>query len=138
MRKLAVSPRRFGISCARTQRWEVARRTTVAGSRRSRRAHSSAMTLVGSETTSVPRSAESTLFWLACPMMEQTPRGATGDSSIDSKRGGCCQQMPIDFDEAPLIDERRLDETVAIPLLDQIGRPAAGRARFRDLEQQRP
>jgi hypothetical protein len=34
-------------------------------SRRSRRAHSSAMTLVGSETTSVPRTVDTTLFWLA-------------------------------------------------------------------------
>ena len=85
IRKFAVNPRPFGISCARTQRCEVARRTTVAGSRRSRRAHSSASTLVGSDTTSVPRSADNTLFWLAWPMREQTPRGATGDSSIDSK-----------------------------------------------------
>ena len=54
------------------------------------------------------------------------------------KRGGCRQQVPIDFDEAPLIDERRLDEAVTIPLLDQVGRPASGRARFCDLEQQRP
>ena len=54
------------------------------------------------------------------------------------ERGGGRQQMPIDFDEAALIHERRLDEAVAIPLLDEIGRPAAGRARFGDLEQQRP
>ena len=46
--------------------------------------------------------------------------------------------MPIDFDQAPLIDDRRLDETVTIPLPYQFSRPASGRPAFRDLEQQRP
>jgi hypothetical protein len=46
--------------------------------------------------------------------------------------------MPVDFDEGPLIHDRRLDETVAIPLLDELSGPASGRSRFRHLEQERP
>jgi hypothetical protein len=37
-----------------------------------------------------------------------------------------------------LIDDRRLDETVAIPLLDEFSEPPSGRSRFRHLEQERP
>jgi len=29
--------------------------------------------------------------------------------------------MPIDVDEGPLIDDARLDETIAVPLLHQFG-----------------
>jgi hypothetical protein len=54
------------------------------------------------------------------------------------KRRGRSQQMPINFDEAPLIDKRRLHETVTIPLLGQVSRPTSGSARACDLQQQRP
>jgi hypothetical protein len=70
-------------------------------------------------------------------MMVQTPRG-NGRQFYGLKSGGCCQQMPVDFNEAPLIDDRRLDETVAIPLLDEFSGLAFGRSRFRHLEQERP
>ena len=46
--------------------------------------------------------------------------------------------MPIDFDEAPLIDDRRLHKTVAIPLLDQVRRQTSLSARFSDVEQEGP
>ena len=39
--------------------------------------------------------------------------------------------MSIDFDKAPLIDDRRLHETVTIPLLDQFSGSASGGPRFR-------
>jgi hypothetical protein len=42
--------------------------------------------------------------------------------------------MPIDFNEAPLINDRRLDETVTIPLFDEFSGPASNRPRFRYLE----
>ena len=54
------------------------------------------------------------------------------------KSGRCSQQMAVDFDEAPLVDDRRLDETVAIPLLDELTAPAPGGSRFCHLEQERP
>jgi hypothetical protein len=46
--------------------------------------------------------------------------------------------MPVDFNEAALIDDRRLDKTVAIPLLDEFSVPAPGRSRFDHIEQERP
>jgi hypothetical protein len=46
--------------------------------------------------------------------------------------------MPVDFNEASLVDDRRLDETVAIPLLEEFGGSASGRSGFRYLEQERP
>ena len=52
---------------------------------RNRRALSSASKLVGSETTSVPRTVETILFWLASAMAEQEPNGASGESSRASK-----------------------------------------------------
>ena len=48
------------------------------------------------------------------------------------------QEVAIDFDEAALIDDGRLHEPIAIPLLHQVGRPACGGARLRNLEQERP
>jgi hypothetical protein len=35
--------------------------------------------------------------------------------TVESRR--CSQQMPVDFNQAALIDDRRLDEPVTIPLL---------------------
>jgi len=49
---------------------------------RIRCAHSSASTFVGSETTSVPRSADSTRCWSVTATVEHVPSGVTGDSSI--------------------------------------------------------
>jgi hypothetical protein len=46
--------------------------------------------------------------------------------------------MPVDLNEAPLIHDRWLDETVTIPLLEEFSGPAASRPRFRHLEQERP
>jgi hypothetical protein len=46
--------------------------------------------------------------------------------------------MPVEFEEAPLIDDRRLDETVAIPLLSEVSGPAPCRSRLRHFEQERP
>jgi hypothetical protein len=54
------------------------------------------------------------------------------------KSGRRSQEMSIDFDEAPLIDDRRQNETVAIPLLQQFRRPASGGPRLRYVEQERP
>ena len=45
--------------------------------------------------------------------------------------------MYVDFDEAPLVDDRRLDETVTMPLLYQFSGPAFGSPRFGYLEQER-
>src|SRR5262249_21943895 len=52
-----------------------------------RTAHSRAMQLVGSETTSLLRAVATTAFWLTLEKTEVDPRGQTGDSSIASKGG---------------------------------------------------
>jgi hypothetical protein len=71
-------------------------------------------------------------------MMAQTPSGATGDSSMDSKAAAASSRCRVDFDETALIDDRRLHETVAIPLFDEVSGPPSGRSRVRDLHQERP
>ena len=84
MRKCCEYPGSFGTGCARTTRWLVARWTGAPDRARSRRAHSSASTFVGSDTTSVMRSADSTRFWPVSATAELAPSGATGDSSSAS------------------------------------------------------
>ena len=61
---------------------------------RSRCAHSSASTLVGSATTSVERSADSTRFWAVGAMLEHAASGATGDSSIASNPSAAASRWP--------------------------------------------
>ena len=138
MRKCAAKPGTLGTSCARTQRCDVQNRTTRVGSSRSRRALSSASTLVGSETTSVPRSAETTRFCVVSATLDDEPSGASGDNSTASKslRGG--EQVRIELDQRPLVDVRKLHEAVALPLLDECAGSAVLGALAHRAQQQRP
>ena len=67
---------------------------TCAASVRNRLALSSANKLVGSDTTSVPRTVETILFWLASAIAEQDPSGASGESSKASKSAAAASRCP--------------------------------------------
>jgi hypothetical protein len=72
----------------RSARWQQARLTVAAPDRCLRDAASSASTLVGSLTTSLPRVVEITRSWLTGPTAEQAPSGATGDRSTPANSSG--------------------------------------------------
>ena len=74
--------------CPRSTRWHDARPTACARDRCLRTAASSASTLVGSLTTSVPRVVEITRSWLTGPTAEQVPSGATGERSTPANSSG--------------------------------------------------
>jgi len=72
----------------RSTRWQHARLTVGAPDRCLRDAASSASTLVGSLTTSLPRVVEITRSWLTGPTAEQVPSGVTGDRSTPANSSG--------------------------------------------------
>jgi hypothetical protein len=92
---------------------------TLAGSSFRRRAHSSASTFVGSATTSVPRRAETTRRWLVGAMREQTPSGASGESSSASKPVAAWKSTAVDREHPARIDCGRLGESIVCPLRAQ-------------------
>src|SRR3954453_13297354 len=84
------------VGVARSARCGGASLTVVGRSPRRRTAHSSASTLVGSLTTSVPRAVATTLSWLIPPSTLLVPSGQTGESSSCSKPGGRGATEPLE------------------------------------------
>jgi hypothetical protein len=48
-------------------------------------------------------------------------QGGDGRQFYRLKAAVAFEEMPVDFNEAPLVDDRWPDEAVAIPLLDEFG-----------------